>query len=340
MMKNTMQALVYEGPRELNMRMLPVPEPAVGEVLIKVSYAGICGSELSGYLGQNSLRVPPLVMGHEFTGSVVSIGEGVTGLAPGTRVTVNPLIHCGSCPRCRESRVQLCERRQLIGAHRPGSFAEYVAVPAGSVVRLPEALTMEQGVLAEPLACAVHIGRLASMNPGDRLLVCGAGPIGILVMMTAQALGLRDIVVMDLNAQRLRIVEALGGIAVSTREQLRWAAPESGFDLTVDAVGVDATRQQAVELTRAGGKVVFSGLHDANSIIPVNIAVRNELVLLGAFCYNPGDFEQAVEWLRIGRIRLDDYVEVCPLEEGQSCFERLIRNPGRTTKIILRAADE
>lgn len=330
-----MDALVYEGPEEMNVRKLPVPEPLTDEVLIRVERAGICGSELSGYLGQNSLRKPPLVMGHEFSGTVVAVGSGVSELRNGERVTVNPLLSCGTCRSCKAGAPQLCTERQVIGAARPGAFAEYVAVPAKSVVKLPDTVSMDRGALAEPLACAVHAARLAKFDPADRLLIFGAGPIGLLVMQVAQIAGLSDIVVIDLNQERLNIAAEMGAKAVNSAEQAAKLASSAGYDVTVDAVGVDATRMDGAMLTRMGGRIVFSGLHEAESPLPVNVVIRNELQLTGAFCYNAWDFEAAVAWLAADKVQLEPWMEHFPLAEGRACFERLLSNPGPVAKILL-----
>lgn len=330
-----MDALVYEGPKELNLRKLPVPEPLSDEVLIRVERAGICGSELSGYLGQNSLRKPPLVMGHEFSGTVTAVGAGVDKIRNGERVTVNPLISCDNCRNCKLGKPQLCVERQVIGAARPGAFAEYVKVPAKSVVKLPDSVSMDRGALVEPLACAIHAARLARFDPADHLLIFGAGPIGLLVLQVAQIAGLSNIVLVDLNQERLNIAADMGAQAVSSSEKAAKLAPSEGFDVTVDAVGVDETRMDGTKLTRTGGRVVFSGLHEAESSLPVNVIIRNELQLMGAFCYNTWDFETAVAWLAADKVQLEPWIEHFPLEEGRACFERLLSNPGPVAKILL-----
>lgn len=335
MIENHMNALVYEGPSLLNMRKVPLPQFMEDEVLIRVERVGICGSELSGYLGHNSLRFPPLIMGHEFAGIVTARGDQVQRLNIGDRVTVNPLISCKQCRHCKSGRPQLCADRTIVGAHRPGAFAEYVTVPQENVLVLPDHVSMDRGALTEPLACAVHIGRLAKMKPADRLLILGAGSISLLVHEIAKIHGLSHVVVMDLNKNRLKIVDETGGIAVSSTEELRQSMPEGGFDITVDAVGVNATRKQCVQLTRAGGRIIFSGLHEAESPIEINTAIRNEQTMQGAFCYNSEDFETALEWLGSNKVNLDPWFMHAPLVDGQACFEKLLSDPGSVAKILL-----
>jgi len=329
---NTMKALVYEGPRVMNLREVPIPELRPDEVLIRVVTAGICGSELGGYLGHNSLRKPPLVMGHEFAGVVERVGEAVEGFVSGDRVTANPLVTCGRCRYCAGGDSQLCASRQLLGAHRPGAYANYVAVPAKNVYRLEDRVSFEEGALVEPFACAVHVCRQLDLRSSDRLLIYGAGPIGLFVLQAAQAYGLKDVVIADLNEGRLEIASELGGIAVKSPEG---EAPEGGFDAVVDAVGAEITRRKSVEAARPGGTVLFTGLHEAESKLPINDLIRGEIGTKGAFAYSREDFETALRWIGEGRTNLLPWSEKAPLEEGGLCFEKLISGPGKVAKIFL-----
>ncbi|WP_256756867.1 zinc-binding dehydrogenase [Cohnella sp. WQ 127256] len=334
-----MKALVYEGPRTMNIREVPTPELKPDEVLIRVERVGICGSELGGYLGHNSLRKPPLIMGHEFAGVVEQLGVEVATLKQGDRVTANPLVTCGTCSYCRNGQSQLCGARALLGAHRPGAFAEFVAVPAKNVYHLPDHVSMDEGAFAEPFACAVHICRLLELAPTDRLLVYGAGPIGLFALQAAQVYGLRDIVIIDLNESRLEIARELGGIAVTGLDQLG-ADADAGFDAVIDAVGAEVTRSKSIQATRPGGRVVFTGLHEAESKLPVNDMIRSETWVKGAFAYSQDDFETAMKWIGQGRINLLKWIETAPLSDGGASFEKLIAGPGKVAKIILRVSEQ
>jgi 2-desacetyl-2-hydroxyethyl bacteriochlorophyllide A dehydrogenase len=325
-----MRALVWEGPRAMSLREVAVPATEDGDVLIEVAHAGICGSELSGYLGQSSLRSPPLVMGHELAGTVARLGGGVETVRVGDRVTVNPLVACGSCARCVEGRNHLCPRRALIGAHRPGAFAQFVTAPEANVHALPDDLGLAEAALTEPLACAVHACRLTQVAPGQRLAIIGAGPIGLLVLVTARLLGVEEVVVSDTNEERLEVARHLGAAPQGAA-----ALTPASFDVVVDAVGVDVTRAQCVELTRPGGAVAFCGLHEEASPLPVNLVVRNELMLHGSFGYAPKDFEHALKWMGEGRVDLSAWTRHADLSEGRACFEKLLGDPGGTIKIML-----
>lgn len=332
----TMKALVYEGARMMNMREMSIPEPREDEALIKIRHVGICGSELGGYLGHNSLRKPPLVMGHEFSGMISNLGSRVNSIMEGDRVTVNPLVSCERCVDCQSGKAHLCLKRELIGAHRPGAFAEYVAVPERNIHILPKNVGFAEGALAEPIACAVHACRMLKLSPEDRLFIAGAGPIGLFTLQAAQAFGLSDIVISDINQERLDIARELGGIAIAqTVEELKADQLPEGFDAAVDAVGMDVTRTGCVAAVKAGGRVVFTGLHEAESQLPINLAIRNEISMMGAFAYTPYDFKLALQWIGEGKNRLLPWTVNTPLENGKESFEKLITGPGKIAKILL-----
>lgn len=343
----TMPALVWTAPRVMEMQRLPVPAPGPGEVLLAVSAAGICGSELSGYLGQSSIRVPPLVMGHEAAGRVVAafdltLGDGSPARA-GTRVAFNPLVSCGDCDRCRAGRANLCRSRKIIGAHRPGAYAGYVAVPAALCFPLPANVSDVAGALAEPLACGVRAVALA--GPAGRLVVLGAGPIGLCCVLAARAAGVAHIMVSDIAPPRLEVARAWGAEAtVNAREEDVLAAVErfapGGADAAVDAVGTDATREQAVRAVTPGGRAVFLGLHHEASPLAANYVVRSEITVQGSFAYTPADFARAFALIAAGRVPLDGgWLEERPLAAGPASFEELVAGTAAATKIVLRVTD-
>lgn len=339
-----MKALVYEGPRQMQIREVPEPEPEPEEVLIKVAFSGICGSELSGYLGQSSIRKPPLVMGHEFSGTIAALGPQALqhnpDLALGQRVTANPLLYCGRCRPCLAGRQNLCVRRQLIGAHRPGSYAEYVNAHARMVFPLPDHLSLEHAALAEPLACAIRAVRLAECAPPGRVLVIGLGPIGLLIAQAARAFGVTALAATDLDPDRRAIAAACGIRALDPAADdivglLQAETDGLGVEVVIDAVGLTVTRRQAVDAVAAGGRVVLIGLHEEESPFPVNPMIRREISLLGTFAYTPNEFGDALAWLAAGRIQIDPWLIKAPLAEGRDCFERLLGRPGPVAKILL-----
>jgi len=341
-----MEALVWTGPREMVMREVPVPVPGPGEVLVAVKTAGICGSEISGFLGLNKLRVPPLVMGHEAAGRVArsSGGKFADGspVRDGTRVTFNPLVTCGECDRCRAGHANLCRKRALIGVHRPGGYARFVAVPTGQCWPLADAVSDVAGALAEPLACAVRAGALAGTGKGDRLLVVGAGIIGLGCLLVARQNGARETIVADRDARRLEVARKWGATRTveagreDLAEVLKEAAP-GGVEAAVDAVGSAATRAQCIQGVVPGGRVVFIGLHEEESVIPANYLVRQEVAVTGCFAYTPGDFRASVGMLERGVMKPEGYwLEERPLSAGREAFAELADGKCAKAKIVLR----
>lgn len=343
-----MEALVWTGPRAMEVRAVAVPEPAPGEVLIEVSAVGICGSEISGYLGHNSLRVPPLIMGHEASGRIVRVAGGICadGSIPqvGMRVTFNPLVVCGACDRCLAGRSNLCRRRHLIGAHRPGAFARFVGVPAAQCWPLPDALSELAGALTEPLACAVRAVAHAEVGSGGDLVILGAGPIGLCCLAAARAAGVAKIVVSDLSARRLAVAQRWGAHAVvdaSAGDALAalQALFPGGAGAVIDAVGAATTRAQAIQAVVPGGRVVFIGLHDEESPLAANYLVRQEITIVGSFAYTRSDFAQALELLQQGQVPADgEWLDERPLSAGPAAFAELVASANAPTKIVLRPA--
>jgi L-iditol 2-dehydrogenase len=345
-----MQALVWLGPRDMVQRAEPVPKPAEGEVLISVGTVGICGSELSGFLGHNSLRVPPLIMGHECAGQVVQETGGTfaTGepATVGARVTFNPLIVCGTCDRCSSGRSNLCRHRQLVGAHRPGAFAQYVAVPARQCYPLPQSLSLVAGSLAEPLACSIRAVSLSGVKPGERLLILGAGPIGLCAIAAARARGVEQILISDVAPQRLEMAQRWGvSEIINAREHDVVAFVQErypgGVDCVIDAVGATSVRTQAIRAIVPGGRVVLIGLHDEESVMPTNYIIRQEITVTGSFAYMDSDFAQAVDLLVRGIVQPSvDWLEERPLSDGPLAFAELVDGKARAAKIVLTFATQ
>jgi threonine dehydrogenase-like Zn-dependent dehydrogenase len=338
-----MKALVWEAPRVMTLRDQPEPSVGAAEILVQVAHVGICGSELSGYLGHNALRVPPLVMGHEFAGEIVAIGAEAQArfkFEKGRLVTVNPLQYDGTCEFCKRGLNHLCTSRKLIGAHRPGAYAQFVSVPAELATRLPMGMSTHTGALTEPVAVGVRIGEMAGRLDGDAALVVGAGPIGLLALQVLYANGAARVFISDLDSARLSMGAALGGETLDPRKEdvaktVREATGGRGVGVSVDCVGAGVTRQQCVSATRSTGTVILSGLHEETSAMPAAEIIRREIVVRGAFCYSPENFAQALQQLEHKTMRLDPWVVEAPLADGGKWFDRLIDAPGDVAKVLL-----
>ena len=339
-----MKAVVWNGPEEMAVEEVPAPGVEAGAIDVRPDAAGICGSEVEGYLGKMGNRVPPLVMGHEFAGTVVEVGEGVDEGIVGRVVAVNPLASDGTCRLCRAGLTNLCPRRTLIGVHRPGGFAERVRVPARSAYPLPEGLpdAAHLGALAEPLANGVHAVRLgtAGGEPVEHAVVVGAGTIGLMCLQAAVLSGIPNVHVVEPHEARREAALGLGARAAHASPEDAWEALRAdseglGADLALDAVGAEATRRGAIGLLRPGGRAVMVGLRDDETTLGFHGVVRGQVAIQGSYAYTAEDYEEALGWLVEGRAGIGELPPVLPLEEGPSAFADLVRGPSAQIKVFL-----
>lgn len=336
-----MRALVWQRPGVMLVEDVAPPRPAPGEVVLQVDAAGICGSDVTAFLGHMGTARPGSVRGHELAGTVVETDPGDAGLL-GARVAVNPLVSCGSCPACRRGADNQCPHQQSIGIQRPGGFAEQVLVPVRNLVPVPADLDDRTVATAEPLAQACHDVQLAlRVGGGGSALVVGAGAIGLLVVQAARLLGLGPVTVLEPNASRRRAAAAAGAaVALAGPEEVDAQAgdlPEQGWDVVLDVVGTDRTRRDGLRWTRRGGVLVLVGLHEDETALPWRDVIRREVVVLGSNASDAGDFAQAVEWLVSGRAGLGTPQDHVPLEAGPETLARLAGGGAGPVKTFLRA---
>ena len=324
-----MRALFYTGTQSMEVRETDLPEPVTGEVLVKIANCGICGSDMHAYHGHDPRRVPPMILGHEAVGTVE------TGALAGKRVAVNPLLSRGDSPQARRGDVHICPTRDLVGMVHAGAYAEYLAVPESNLTVLPDHLDFETAALAEPLACAVHAVRLglerSAKAPEEmRVSVLGGGAIGLLCAMVFAHHGVRDLRIAETNPVRR---EQLAGAVSATPYDPREETPED-VDLVLDAVGSGLTRKAASEITAPGGLIVHIGLQDNEPGLDTRRLTLWEIGFLGVYCYQPQDFQGAVDLLSDGVVSLGSWSEVRPLDAGPQSFAD-IHNGKAPSKIIL-----
>ena len=338
-----MKGIVWHGPEKMSVEEVPEPTVEPGTVVVRPTAAGICGSEIEGYLGRMGNRTPPLVMGHEFAGTVTEVGEDADESLLGRLVAVNPLSSDGTCRLCLAGLTNLCPNRKLVGIHSPGGFAEYTLAPAANVYRLPEGVEARTGALAEPLANGVHAARLGGASV-EHAVVIGAGTIGLMCLQAAVLDGLPEVHAVEPVGARREQALALGAVAVyesgeEAREALDGPTEGLGADLVIDAVGAETTRRMALDLLRPGGRVVYIGLHDDDTTLGFHDVVRGQLDLQGSYAYTAEDYEQALEWLVDGRAGIGELPPVLPLEEGPGAFADLVRGPSEQIKVFLAEAE-
>lgn len=341
-----MKGIVWHGPEEMLVEEMAEPVAEPGTVVIQTGAAGICGSEVEGYLGKMGNRIPPLVMGHEFAGTVVASGEDVDEGWEGRRVTVNPLLSCGECRMCRSGLKNLCVNRTMIGIHHPGGFAEYVQVPESSIHDIPDELDISAAALAEPLANGVHAVRLGiSCLPAEHAVVIGGGTIGLMILQSALLSRIPNVSVVELHEKRREQATGLGAHAVfgsgeEAGEAVREATEGLGADLVLDAVGAGATRQLTVDLVKPGGMVVLVGLQGNETTLGFHGVVRGQITLQGSYAYTPEDFEQGLAWISSGQAGIGEIPASLPLERGPDAFARLVEGPQEQIKVFLAGTED
>lgn len=326
-----MKALVYTAPHELVFRDEPDPVPTADEAVVEVDSIGICGSDLHGYHGKDPRRVPPLILGHEASGTVVE------GREPGRRVALNPLVTCGHCDDCIAGRSNLCPERQLIGMARPGAFAAFVSIPERNLIPVPEGMPFAHAALMEPAGVALHAVNLAAKAchrplAENRALVIGGGPIGLLVALVLASQGCRKIRLGEPNPARRDTAAATGCCEVYD-PMSGSGSEENGFDLVVDAVGIDATRSVAVEATCPGGVIVHVGLGQGSGPLDFRKITLQEITLVGCYTYGELDLRRALGALASGALGPLDWIETRPLADGAQAFADFDR--GLAVKLIL-----
>lgn len=332
-----MRALVYTQPNEVQLQDRPHPELVPGEVVLKIEAVGICGSDMHAWHGHDPRRKPGLVLGHEFVGSIAE--SAAPGFAVGTRFTGNPLITCGTCEYCVQGRNNLCANRTMVGMTRPGAYAEFMSIPAASLIAMPQDMPARAAALTEPAATAWHainltLRALARPIHECRVLVIGGGAIGMLAALLLRHLGVRRVVLAELNALRR---EAVATHAQCETIDPRINAPaENGFDVVIDAVGAKATRAQAFAAIKPGGVVMHVGLQDWASEIDMRKLTLAEITLLGTYTYTTADLGATVDALAQGAFGDLSWVEERPLDAGQQAFLDLDQGRCAAAKVLLR----
>jgi L-iditol 2-dehydrogenase len=336
-----MRALHYPAFDRLEIRDVADTPPRPDEVRLQVAACGICGSELESFKHHSLRRPPPLVMGHEFCGTIAETGAEVRDWKTGARVVSNSLVPCGRCVRCRRGDTHLCAERQIFGMHRPGAFAEFVNVPARCLIPWPENLPAEAAALAEPLANGIHVTRLTQHLPAATALVIGAGPIGLFCQQALQVLRGARVYVADLSPERLAVAQHLGAVRViNPREEdvaklmLAETAGE-GVDLTVDAVGGAITKKTSLEALRPGGASVWIGLHENTVTLDTYGITLPEKQVLGTYAATIGELQQALELMAAGSVETLSWVRGFPLAEGVEAFHRMLAAQGADIKAVV-----
>jgi 2-desacetyl-2-hydroxyethyl bacteriochlorophyllide A dehydrogenase len=286
-----MKALILTAPERMEIREVPVPEPGPEECLIRVTATGLCGSDVHIYAGHHPTAILPLVQGHEFAGVIERVrSDSRPELRTGDRVVAWPILYCGECGACRRGHRHVCRRLRVLGVHADGAFAEFIRVPAASVIPLPAALPDSLAVLVEPFAVGVHVLNRMGLSAGDRLLIAGGGPIGLIIGLVARWRGAAEVVFSEINAARLSGLRARGFGTVDPSQgdplpELLAKTGGEGFDLTCEASGAPAGLKLAVQACRVRGTVGLVGFTAAPPPFDVVQCILKELHLVASRVY-------------------------------------------------------
>jgi len=340
-----MNAIVYEGEGKVSSRHTPIPSPEDGEALIRVAFGGICGTDLNILSGKHPRARPPLVLGHEFSGTIVEIKGVFDGdLKMGQRVAIMPYLSCGLCRPCREGYPHVCRSLRVIGVDRDGGFAEYVTVPYEQVFPLKDTVPLRRGALVEPLAVGVHILNRMQPQLGDVAVVLGCGPIGLLLAFLLRKSGIQKVYLSEVNEFRISRARDLGFEVIHGAETdlvgfVSERTDGNGADIVFEVAGVADTIGKVVQLTRPHGKVMLVGAHKEPPRIDVRNAVFKELTFLTSRVATNRDFQTAVDMMaeeeaaELEKVITHEF----SLAEGQAAFE-IAGNPHENQfKILFHA---
>lgn len=341
----TTKAAVYRGDKSFSVEEKELPAPGPGEVQVDVAYCGICGTDLHIYLGHMDQRVGfERTIGHEMSGVISALGEGVDGLEVGQKIVVRPLDHCGSCPACDVGHEHVCHNLKFIGIDTEGAFQEKWNVPAHTIHVLPDDLDLSHAALIEPLAVACHDVKRGRVVKGEDVLVIGGGPIGMLVALVARHAG-GKVTISEINENRLAYAQKLGFATLNPKDgdvakAVHEATGGKGADVVFEVSGSQPGVDLMTEAAATRGRIVMVAIHATKPTVDLFKFFWRELEMLGARVYVKEDYEQAMKLLAEGVVDCDSFItDIQPLDDIQGAFEALTSNPNAMKSMIRMAAE-
>ncbi|KJF44368.1 galactitol-1-phosphate 5-dehydrogenase [Draconibacterium sediminis] len=341
-----MKALVFENYNELVYKDVAEPVPAPNEVLVKVKACGICGSDVHGMDGSTGRRKPPLIMGHEASGGIAALGSEVSGWNIGDRVTFDSTIYPLNDWYTLNGHYNLSENRQVLGVSpgtykKHGAFAEYVTVPEHILYKLPDNVSFEQAAMVEPAAVALHAIKQSGFQLGESAAVIGTGMIGLFLVQLLSLSNASPLFAIDVESSKLDMAKKFGAEVIlnpnkdNLIKEVLARTNSRGIDHVFEAVGIEPTVNNAIEIVRKGGKVVLVGNLSANINFPLQSVVTREIKILGS-CAIRGEYETVLQLIAAGKINVNEMISaVAPLSEGADWFKRLYNKEAGLKKVIL-----
>lgn len=341
-MEKTMLQQVMTAPGEITFREIPVPQAGPGQVLVRIQMIGVCGSDIHVYHGKHPFTTYPVTQGHEVSGEIAALGEGVEGFALGQKVTIEPQVYCGHCYPCTHGKYNLCEELKVMGFQTTGTASTYFAVDASKVTPIPQDMDFAEGAMIEPLAVAVHAVRRYGDVRGKKVVVIGAGPIGNLVSQVAKGMGAETVMVTDVSDYRLALAKTCGAdVAVNTRSQefgdamVAHLGPDKA-DVIYDCAGNNITMNQAIRCARKGSTIILVAVFADMATVDLAVLNDHELDLNTTMMYRHEDYVKAIEMVNEGKIHLRPLMsKVFPFREYQQAYQYIDANRETTMKVLI-----
>lgn len=338
-----MKAIKIEKPWEVSCIEAEMPVPAEGEALIKVKAAGICGSDIGAFRGTNGLVSYPRVIGHEIAGEIVSIPENnKNGLKPGDRVVVDPYLYCGSCYPCSIGRTNCCMDLKVLGVHVDGGMAEYYCHPADMLIKIPDEMTWEQAAMAEPLTISLHGIHRGGLKEGEYCAIIGAGPIGLVAGMVAQAYGAHAIL-LDLVQERLDFAKTLGiEYVINSAEEdaearIREITGGMMAQQVMECSGANAAVRNTLDFVSNAGRITLTGWPKKETSLPTDMITKKEVDIRGART-SAGEFEEALDLILTKKVDMMKILtKTISMEEAPDTIIDIEKNPGDYMKVVVMA---
>lgn len=324
-----MKALVYEGNHRLTIQEKEIPTIGKDEVLIRVSYTGICGTDIHIWHGGYGRLVPPITIGHEFSGVIEKIGNSESPFQVGDRVTVEPIYGCGKCEVCQNGDYNLCKEFNLIGVDADGSMAEYIKVPEDKVFRIKSTMGSKDAAFVEPLAVGVHAVKKSGLKAKQNALIIGGGPIGLITAYVARLQG-ANVYISEINNFRKQQAEELGFSVIDPQQEdiknkIELVTNGFGVDVSFEVTGTNPGLNDTLLLTSTKGTVVIIGLPNKLFTIDTYTVIAKELNIVGSRVYTKGDFERAIHLIETGQFKTSDLIShVTSLDDAiEEGFKRI-----------------
>lgn len=346
-MKDSMIQQVMTAPKQIRFQKIPIPVAGPGQVLIKIKKIGICGSDIHVYHGTHPFTSYPITQGHEVSGQVASLGEGVTGFAVGQKVTIEPQVYCGKCYPCRHGKYNLCEELKVMGFQTTGAASEYVVVDASKVTALPDALSYDEGAMIEPLAVTVHAAKQFPDIQGAKVVILGCGPIGILLVQACKALGAEQVLITGHSEYRLELAKECGAdFTVNTKSEdfgealFRAFGPDKA-DVIYDCAGNDTSMGQAIQYARKGSMIILVAVFGKMANVDLAVLNDHELDLNTSMMYRHGDYVDAIRFVNEGKIKLKPLMSKhFAFENYLEAYQYIDTNKEKTMKVLIDVDSE